>query len=213
MKITIGIADDHTLFLRSLSILINSIPSFEVILEALNGEELLTQLRRSGPIPDIILLDVGMPVLNGIKTAAMLAKDYPTIKTAALSMKADDTTIISMFKAGCCAYLLKEIRPDELEKALMEIYSHGYYNADAINLNHRRLIQKSNDDKALALTVREKVFLKHACSDLTYKEIATLMFLSERTIDGYRDALFEKMNVKSRVGMALEAIRQNLVSL
>jgi DNA-binding NarL/FixJ family response regulator len=213
MKITIGIADDHALFLSSLSILINSIPSFEVILEALNGEELLTQLRRGGRIPDIILLDVGMPVLNGIKTAAMLTQDYPTIKTAALSMLAEDTTVISMFKAGCCAYLLKEIRPDELEKALMEIYSYGYYNADAINLNHQRHSYKSNGTKALTLTAREKEFLKHACSDLTYKEIATLMFLSERTIDGYRDSLFEKMNVKSRVGMALEAIRQNLVSL
>ena len=154
-----------------------------------------------------------MPVLNGIKTAEMLAKDFSTIKTVALSMKADDTTIISMLKAGCCAYLLKEIRPDELEKALIEIYTHGYYNADAINLNYRRLIQKSNDDKALALSPREKEFLKHACSDLTYKEIATMMFLSERTIDGYRDSLFIKLNVKSRVGMAMEAIRLNLVSL
>ena len=213
MKITIGIADDHTLFLTSLSKLIGSMPAFEVVLEALNGEELLTKLRQGGPVPDILLLDVGMPVLNGIKTAAMLAKDYPTVKTVALSMKGDDTTVISMFKAGCCAYLLKEIGPDELEKALMEIDSHGCYNADPINLNYRRFLQKSNEDKTLQLTAREKEFLKHACSDLTYKEIATLMYLSERTIDGYRDTLFEKMNVKSRVGMALEAIRQNLVSL
>ena len=213
MKITIGIADDHTLFLRSLSTLINGIPSFEVILEALNGEELLKELRRGVPAPDILLLDVGMPVLNGIKTAEIIAADYPTIKTVALSMKADDTTIISMFKAGCCSYLLKEIRPDELEKALLEIHAHGYYNADAINFNYRRLMHKNDENNGLSLSAREKEFLKYACSDLTYKEIATRMFVAERTIDGYRDTLFQKMNVKSRVGMALEAIRQNLVTL
>ncbi|HLZ87772.1 MAG TPA: response regulator transcription factor [Puia sp.] len=212
MKITIGITDDHALFLHSLSALISSIPSFQVVLEALNGEELLTQLRR-GSHPDIVLLDVGMPVLDGVRTALVLAKEYPAIKTVALSMKADDLSIISMLKAGCCAYLLKEIRPDELEKALMEIYTHGYYNADAINLNYRRIIQKSAEDWAQALSAREKEFLRHACSDLTYKEIATLMFVAERTIDGYRDALFQKMGVKSRVGMVLEALRHDLVSL
>jgi DNA-binding NarL/FixJ family response regulator len=213
MKITIGIADDHNLFLSSLRILINSIPPFEVILEALNGEELLTGLKQGGPQPDILLLDVGMPVLNGIKTAEAIAKDYPAIKTVALSMKADELSIISMLKAGCCSYLLKEIGPDELKEALTEIYSHGYYNTDAINFNHRRLSQKSAEVLAPVFTAREKEFLKHACSDLTYKEIATLMFVSERTIDGYRDTLFQKMNVKSRVGMALEAIRRNMVPL
>ena len=213
MKITIGIADDHMLFLKSLSTLIDSLPSFQVILEALNGQDLLNRLASGQPAPDILLLDVSMPVMNGIVTATQIARDYPTVKTVALSMKADDTSIISMLKAGCCAYLLKEIHPDELGKALLAIHTHGYYNADAVNLNSRHLIQKADADSTPDLSAREKDFLRHACSDLTYKEIAALMYVSERTIDGYRDSLFQKLNVKSRVGMALEAIRQNLVVL
>jgi len=212
MKITIGIADDHTLFLKSLSALISSIPAFQVILEAGNGQELLSKLRPGNPVPDILLLDVNMPVLNGIRTSARLARDHASIKTIALSMKADDTTIIGMLKTGCCAYLLKDIHPDELEKALHEVYNRGYYNADPFNLGYRRRAQQANDEMP-DITAREKEFLTHACSDLTYKEIAALMFLSERTVDGYRDSLFQKFNVKSRVGMALEAIRRNLVLL
>jgi DNA-binding NarL/FixJ family response regulator len=213
MKITIGIADDHTLFMKSLSTLIDTIPAFEVVLEAVNGKEVLARLGLGRPLPDIILLDVNMPVLNGIRTSELLAKEYPTIKTVALSMKADDTTVISMLKAGCCAYLLKDIHPDELERALLEVQSRGYYNADTFNLNYRRLMQKTGEDRTPEISAREKEFLTRACSDLTYKEIAGLMFVSERTVDGYRDSLFQKLNVKSRVGMALEAIRRELVEL
>lgn len=213
MKIRIGIADDHTLFMKSLSMLINTIPGFEVVLEAVNGKEVLASLGPGRPVPDILLLDVNMPVLNGIRTAGLLARDYPTIKTVALSMKADDITVISMFKAGCCAFLLKDIHPDELERALLEVQAKGYYNADAVNLHYRRLIQKGSEDKTPEISPREKEFLRHACSDLTYKEIAALMYVSERTVDGYRDALFQKLNVRSRVGMALEAIRRNLANL
>ena len=98
MKITIGIADDHTLFLKSLSTLINSFPSFRVVLEALNGEDLLSKLRTANPIPDILLLDVNMPVLNGIRTSARITREHPNIKTIALSMKSDDTTVIGMLR-------------------------------------------------------------------------------------------------------------------
>ena len=124
----------------------------------------------------------------------------------------DDISVINMIKAGCCAYLLKDIHPDELEKALTEVYTKGYYNADVSNINYRRLILKTKED-TVHFTEREKTFLKLACSDLTYKQISAEMHLSERTIDGYREALFEKLNVQSRVGMVLEALRRNLVSL
>jgi DNA-binding NarL/FixJ family response regulator len=131
----------------------------------------------------------------------------------ALSMKDDDTTIINMIRAGCCAYLLKDIHPNELEKALLEINKSGYYNADASNLNFRRLLKKKDEDEKLAITEKELAFLKLACSDLTYKQIADKMHLAERTIDGYRESLFNKLNVQSRVGMVLEALRRELISL
>ena len=128
-------------------------------------------------------------------------------------MKDDDATIISMIKAGCCAYLLKDIHPDDLDKALHEIYFKGYYNADAANINYRRLLQHQEKQNELQLTDKEKQFLQLACSDATYKQIAAVMHVSERTVDGYRENLFKKLNVQSRTGMALEAIRRNLVSI
>jgi DNA-binding NarL/FixJ family response regulator len=211
MTITIGIADDHTLVLKSLAVLINGISPFRVVLEAHNGEQLLTGLRQADTLPDILLVDVNMPVMNGIRTAAMLKKDYPMIKTIALSMKTDDPTIISMFRVGCCAYLPKDIHPNELEKALLAVHTRGYYNADSPVYSRR--FHPAGEDKAIDLSPREKTFLTHACSDLTYKEIASLMSVSDRTVDGYRDSLFQKLNVKSRVGMALEAIRRNIVNI
>jgi DNA-binding NarL/FixJ family response regulator len=210
MKITIGIADDQQLFLRSLSKLINSFAGFEVMVEALNGEELLKGIQILKTVPDIILIDVRMPVMDGPTAVNKITLSYPNIKTVALSMKEDDHSILTMLRAGCSAYLLKDVHPAELEKALKEVYDTGYYNSDSFSTHYRRLL-KHMDLNELKITDREKAFLKLACSDFTYKEIASKMFLSEKTIDGYRDSLFQKLNVKSRVGMALEAIRLELV--
>jgi DNA-binding NarL/FixJ family response regulator len=212
MKITIGIADDHQLFLKSLSILVESFKTFTILVDALNGEMLLKKLETLKELPDLILLDVNMPVLDGPATAKVISEKYPRIKLVALSMKDDDTSVINMIRAGCCAYLLKEIHPNELEKALNEIYKTGYYNADISNLRYRRLLTHQNEEQ-VHLSDREKEFLKLACSDLTYRQIADRMHLSERTIDGYRESLFQKLNVQSRVGMVLEALRRGLVSL
>ena len=212
MKINIGIVDDHQLFLTSLKVLIESFPTFSIVLEALNGEALLKKLEFAPVLPDILLLDVNMPVMDGANTAIVISSKYPEIKMVALSMKDDDVSVIKMIKAGCCAYLLKDISSDELEKALMEVHTKGYYNADISNINYRRLILKTKEEE-IVFTERERAFLKLACSDFTYKQIAMQMHLSERTIDGYREALFQKLNVQSRTGMALEALRRNLVSL
>jgi DNA-binding NarL/FixJ family response regulator len=211
--IKIGLADDHQLFLKSLKLMIESFKDMHVIVEAANGKDLQQKLGALQEQPDIILLDVNMPGMNGEETAAWLSVAHPAIKVVALSMNDDDKTIIKMIKAGCCAYLLKDTSPDDLEKAILQVDSKGYYNADAANINFRRLLQAQTEAGALNITEREKQFLKLACSDLTYKQIAAEMNLSERTIDGYRESLFNKLNVQSRVGMALEAIRKELVQL
>ena len=211
ITITVGIADDERLFVKSLATLINTFPRFKTVIDALSGEDLLHTLETGTVQPDIILLDVNMKGIDGIETANRISQKFPVIKLAALSMKDDNTTIISMLKAGCCAYLVKDINPDELEKALDEISMKGYYNADAANINYRRLIMQNKKEQSLQLTEREKSFLQLACSDMTYKQIAAQMHLSERTIDGYRDSIFEKFNVQSRVGMAMEAIRRKIV--
>ena len=213
MNIKLGITDDHQLFLKSLSLLISSLKDFTIVVEAMNGKDLIDKLESKKIEPDIILLDVNMPIMDGVQTADYLRNHHPAIKTVALSMKDDDATIISMIRAGCCAYLLKDIHPDELDKALHEIHAKGYYNADAANINYRRLLQHQDKQNELHLSEKEKQFLQLACSDATYKQIASTMNVSERTVDGYRENLFRKLDVQSRTGMALEAIRRNLVTL
>jgi len=213
MKTRIALVDDHQLFLKSLSLMLESFKVYDVMLEASNGKDLQEKLGKIKELPEIILVDVNMPVMNGIETVKWLSKNYPQIKPVALSMNADDNAIISMFKAGCCGYLLKDTHPNELEKALDEINKKGYYNADAGNISFRRILMKTDEKEETQVTSKEMIFLQYACSDLTYKQIAAEMNLSERTIDGYRESLFKKFNVQSRVGLCLEALRKELVKL
>lgn len=193
--------------------MLESFKVYQVVLEASNGKDLQEKLGKIKELPEIILIDVNMPVMNGIETAKWLSENYPQIKPVALSMNADDNAIISMFKAGCCGYLLKDTHPNELEKALDEINRKGFYNADAGNISFRRILMKVDEKEEIQISPKEMIFLQYACSDLTYKQIATEMHLSERTIDGYRESLFRKFNVLSRVGLCLEALRKEFVKL
>lgn len=213
MKITIGLVDDHQLFLKSLELMLESFKNYTVVVEASNGKELQAKLANAANIPDIMFIDVTMPVMDGVETATWLTKNYPAIKLVALSMNDNDNSILGMIKAGCCAYLLKDTHPTELEKALEEIVKKGYYNGDLSNLHFRRLLLTDTKKDALTITEREIEFLKLACSDLTYKQIASIMKVGERSVDSYREILFQKLKVQSRVGMALEAIKKRLVSL
>jgi len=213
MKTLIGLVDDHQLFLKSLSLLLESFRQYDVVVEALNGKDLQEKLAHKNKIPDIMLIDVNMPVMDGIETTKWLNEKYPAMRLVALSMNDKDQAIINMFKAGCCAYMLKDIHPTELEKALEEIKTKGYYNADTGNVNFRRLLLKAEQKPEITISAKELQFLKFACSELTYKQIADKMSLSERTIDGYRESLFQKFHVQSRVGLCLEALRKEFVSL
>lgn len=211
MKIKTAIVDDHLLFLKSLALMLQSFQNYEVVIEATNGKDLMDKMTARTIRPDIILIDVNMPLMDGLATATWVAENYPSIKMVALSQNDSDRTVIEMIRAGCCAYLLKDTHPDELEKALHEIVTRGYYNGDLSNINYRRLLQFEKE--SLTITEKEKIFLKYACSDMTYKQVAAAMKVSERTVDGYRETLFHKLNVQSRVGLALEAIRRQLVML
>lgn len=211
-KIGIGIVDDHQLFSKSLSLLITGFAAFDVVLDAINGLNLQQKMKLATILPEIMLIDVSMPVMDGPHTARWLKDAYPDIRLVALSMSDQEKTIIEMFKAGCCAYLFKDIHPDELERALEEVYHRGYYNADSHNINFQTLLKASQEESFYFLE-REIEFLRYACMDLTYREVAVRMNLSERTIDGYREALFKKLGVQSRTSMALEAIRRGLIEL
>jgi len=213
MKINIGIVDDHQLFLKSLVLLIGNYSNCNIVLEALNGKDLQAKLPLAKHIPDIMLIDVNMPVMDGIATTTWMHKHYHRVKKVALSMKDDDMTIIKMIKAGCCAYLLKDIHPDEFEIAINEIATQGFYNGDLSNIDYRRTRKAEKENAPLDLSETDLEFLTYACSDMTYKEIAGSMNITERNVDYYRENLFKKFNVQSRVGLCLEAVRRELVTL
>lgn len=213
MKTTVGLVDDHQLFIKSLSMMLDSFEEYDVIVEALNGKDLQQKLSALDAVPEIMLIDVNMPVMDGVATAAWLSEHYPSIKLIALSMNDKDTSVIKMFKAGCCSYLLKDAHPTELEKALNQVREKGYYNSETGQLNFGRLLIKAEGKPEITVSAKELQFLKLACSDLTYKEIASMMNLAERTIDGYRESLFQKFGVQSRVGLCLEALRKEFVTL
>lgn len=213
-KISVAIADDHELVLKSLGMLIDSFPQFTLVAEALNGSVLISKLRLMKSLPAIALLDVNMPVLDGPGTALILRDEFPTIKVAALSMDNEEATVLQMIRNGACAYLLKESHPNLLEKALTDIATKGYCNTDALNINFSKLLQTTAADKltnTLSLTAREQEFLELACSEYTYQYIAAEMKVSESTVETYRKSVFQKFGVQSRTGMVLEAIRRKLI--
>ncbi len=207
MNRTIIIVDDHKLFAQSLQILVNSFEGFQVIEVFKNGEELVKYLETNKPAPDILLLDMRMPVMNGMETMAWLKENRPDQKVLTLTVDQEDETIIKMLKLGCRGYLLKDIDPEEFEHALNAIDRTGYYSNKTISdaLSHEERKKKYEE-----LTSRELEFLNHACSELTYKEVAEEMHLSPKTVDNYRESLFGKLQVKSRVGLVMFAIKEGI---
>jgi two-component system invasion response regulator UvrY len=212
-KINVCLVDDHKLLRKGMVELIDGFTGYHVTGECNNGKEFMTLLK-SMERPDIALLDINMPEMDGYETATRLSQDYPEIKVIALSMYDDEKSIIRMIKAGARGYVLKDADPTELRKAFDDVVSKGYYYSDLVS---GVLVQSLHDDpgpqKKININDRETEFLTFACTELTYKEIADRMCLAPRTIDGYREALFEKLNVKSRVGLVMYAIRNGLVKM
>jgi two-component system, NarL family, invasion response regulator UvrY len=156
-------------------------------------------------------MDINMPEMDGYETTLWLKNNHPDIKVLALSMYDNENAIIRMLRAGVKGYILKDCDPSELKYAINSIITSGFYYTENVTGKLISIVsKKDNDDE---LNEREIAFLKLVCSELTYKEIADKMYKGVRTIDGYRDALFEKLNVKTRVGLVLYAIKNGIVSL
>lgn len=213
----LALVDDHVLFRKGLASLIESVISDAVILfEADNGLDLKKKIN-ADTLPDIILMDVNMPGLNGFESVKWLNERYPQIKILVVSMIEREEIITGMLKLGVKGYLCKDVEPKELGEALRAIQQKGFYYTDFITGKLVLSLQRNEvEEKQLSaadINDQERKFLQLACSELTYNEIADRMFLSPKTIDGYRGSLFEKFNVKSRVGLALYAVKHGLVTL
>ena len=211
--IDIIIVDDHLLFSEALNGLIAGFKEYQVLAVLANGKELVNYFSEENKRPDIVLMDVQMPIMNGIEATNWLKMNWPEIKVLALSMECEEDTILKMLRAGARGYLLKDIHPSVLEHALKEVFTTGFYYTENVA---NTLINSANHNGHLndiVLKAKELEFLKLACTEMTYKQIAETMFLSPKTIENYREALFNKLSVKSRIGLVLYAIKEKIVTL
>ena len=214
---SIALVDDHTLLRNGLASLIQSFEGYTVLFQADNGKEFIQQLKIN-PVPDIILLDITMPEMNGFETAAWIKQNAPSIKILVLSMMDNDEVVISMLKAGARGYILKDSKPAVFKQALDNIRDTGFFLNELVsNKMLNFLSHEENKGKHMSaisqLSPRELTFLQYACSEMTYKDIAVEMQVSPRTVDGYRDELLKKLNLQSRVGLVLFAIKNGLYKL
>jgi two-component system invasion response regulator UvrY len=215
-RVKLALVDDHTLFRKGLiSLLEMAMPDHDILFEADNGLDLKTKLDPDNQ-PDIILMDINMPQMDGFTSVSWLNEHFPLIKVLVISMIENEESIVRMLKLGVKGYLCKDVEPAQLGEALHTIMRKGFFYTDYITGMVIHSLRTDRDspgkpDVLASLTDRELAFLQLACTELTYQEIADKMFLSPKTIDGYRGALFEKLNAKSRVGLVLFAVKQGLI--
>ncbi|WP_111707035.1 response regulator transcription factor [Lutibacter citreus] len=211
--ITIFIVDDHKLFSSSLKGLVSSFSNFKVSEVFNDGDEIVSFLEDKNSVPDVVLLDVKMKRMGGIETCGWLKKNFPTIKVLALSMEEDEEIVIGMLRAGAKGYLLKDINPGVLEHAINEVYKNGFYYTEEVTNTLLNSSENGSLKNNVVLKERELEFLKLTVSERTYKEIANVMCLSPKTVENYRESLFEKLEVKTRIGLVLYAIKEKIVIL
>ncbi len=209
-SVSIAIVDDHAMLRKGLANILDEEGDFKVSLQADNGAQFIDLVQAASQPPDLILLDIHMPKMDGYETALWIEQNLPLAHVLVLSMNDDEETVIKMLRCGAKGYVLKDADPPELCRAIRDVMASGYHLSKLVTGKLLFTMNKPPDySTKIKLSVREKEFLNLCCSDLTYKEIAGRMFVSVRTVDGYRDSLFEKLEQKSRVGLVLYAIKHN----
>ena len=196
--IKVAIVDDHKLVSKALENMISLNPNFQVTMNCFNGQDFIDELQKTKTHPDVVLMDINMPIKNGIETTAEVSRKFPNLKVIALTMEDNEGTIIKMMKAGAKGYLLKDMSPDILFNAINIVHEKGIFYTDMVTQSLLKIKTEEKFMKELDETLkdRELEFIRLACSELTYREIADQMCVSPRTIDGYRDSIFLKLNVK-----------------
>ncbi|MDX5483205.1 MAG: response regulator transcription factor [Hymenobacteraceae bacterium] len=204
----IALVDDHKLFRKGLQELINGFSGFTVSLEADNGKDFIRKLFPE-KIPDIVVLDISMPVMDGYETAMWLQEHHPGVKILALSMSNEDETVLRMLKCGVDGYVLKNADPSELRMALDAMEVNGSYYSNSVSDILKRDLKSKKQPEA-ELTEREVEFLRLVCTELPYKSMAPILNVSPRVVESTREALFKKLEVVSRTGLVLYAIKNGI---
>lgn len=208
--ITIAIAEDHNLVRNGLIDMINSFPSIAVVADAGNGKELIEKIKSLTKEPDICILDISMPELNGYDTLTKLKRAYMHMKFIVLTMFKNEYNIIRMIKSGANAYLNKNTTSVELLKAIKEVYANDYYYSAIAS---EKTFNTIKNNKLQLLTEREVQFLGLNCGHYSYIEIAEKMCLSVRTVQDYQKNLCKKLHLHTRLDLALFAMQSGLVPL
>lgn len=211
MPIVLAIADDHEIFRKGVIEIISSWEEFAVTIEAKNGKDLIYRITNATNLPTICIIDINMPELNGYDTLAEIKKQWPKMKVLVLTMLNDEYCFIKMIRNGADGFLSKNSNPGELRKALLSIHENGVYHSDVMSRKFIRVIQET--DVIPKFSEKELELLKLCASDLTYTQIADKMGITDRSVAGYRDNLFHKLNVSSRVGLAMCAIKMGIIAI
>jgi len=217
--IKIAITDDHKLFRDGLRIIINQFLGMEVVLEAENGEILLNKLAASEKLPDIVLMDLKMPVMNGIVATQRIKRFYPTVKVVILSMHDEDLYIYHLIQKGALGYLLKNAEPDEVEKTIRAVDEYGhYFSENVVRIMHKNIVETRTPSRNItyegqSLTNREIEVLRMICMEKSNKEIADELSISERTVEGYRKTLMTKTGSRNSIGLAIYAVRNGVINI
>ncbi len=218
--IKLAICDDQVLFLRGLKYIISDFDNIEITLEATNGEDLLKKIPTSPP--DVILLDMKMPGLDGIEVTKRIKADFPNIKIILLTMYDDERLISHVMEIGANGYLLKNEEPEVLKSAIESVFNKDLYFNDyvakalvkSLKSKENSLPSFSNNSSPpLNLTAREMEILQLICQEMTTAEMAKQLFISARTVEGHRKNLMEKTGVRNTAGLVIFAVRNKLVEV
>jgi two-component system, NarL family, response regulator DegU len=212
--IKIAIADDHALFRRGMASLLKTIPDFEVVLEAANGQELVSQIPDF--TPDLVIMDLKMPIMDGMQATEYIKDKFPDIKVIVISMLDEDQFVYKLMELGANGYLLKDTDTEEVELAIRTILHEDYYYGPFLNkVMHRRFLDKSRKKEAtinskVHFTDRELEIIQLVCEGLTTVQIADKVCLSNRTVDGHRNSIMDKLGVKNTAGVVVYAVKNQL---
>lgn len=214
--IKLGIVDDHKIFRNGLKATLEDCEDFDLVLEASNGKELMGLLTTQ--TPDVLLMDIKMPEMDGIQTASAVHQHYKNIKILALSMFNEDKYIVDMMKAGASGYLLKNAEPEEIIEAVSTVHNKGFYFNEHLSITLIKQLMGNDHSESVTqnkadLNEREIEVLKLVCQECSNQEIADRIFLSVRTVEGYRARLFEKTGSKNLVGLVIYAIKRGIINV